>query len=216
MNAHNIQLRKGLTALNLPAQAAQIEQLALYLAEMRKWNRAYNLTAVTEPTQMVIRHLLDSLAILPTLRERADAQRLLDVGAGAGLPGIPLAILWPELQVTCVDSIGKKALFMRHVQRKLGLTNLNVVEARVEAVEVEQPWPLITSRAFAALADFIRLTMPLLADGGRWLAMKGRVDPDELAALPDGIRVEHTQRLAVPGLDEERHLLILTRDHRGA
>lgn len=215
MSAHNLQLKKGLSQLGIEVQPQQTEQLAAYLAQMRKWNRAYNLTAIRDPLQMVIRHVLDSAAILPTLQGLSVPQpRLLDVGAGAGLPGIPLAILWPELQVTCVDSIGKKALFMRHIQRTFGLQNLQVIEGRVEDVEADEPWPLVTSRAFAALDDFIRLTMPLLSEAGRWFAMKGRIDSGELDALPSGVRIEQTVRLQVPGLEEERHLLILTRDTR--
>lgn len=216
MSAHNIQLKKGLSQLGIDVQPEQTEQLAAYLAQMRKWNRAYNLTAIRDPLQMVIRHVLDSAAVLPAMQTLTlERPRLLDVGAGAGLPGIPLAILWPQLQVTCVDSIGKKALFMRHIQRTFGLQNLSVIEGRVEELEAEEPWPLVTSRAFAALSDFIRLTMPLLSDAGRWFAMKGRIDPGELNALPSEVRIEQTLSLQVPGMDEERHLLILTRDNRG-
>lgn len=212
-------LESGLAELGPAPPSEAVERLVAYAGELRRWNRAYNLTAIRDPRGVVVRHLLDSAAVLPVLDEVLDADaepRLLDVGSGAGLPGLVLAILRPELFVSCVDSVGKKARFMRHAVRELGLDNVEVIEARVEQLEPARPWPLIISRAFAALSDFFRLTMPLLSADGYWLAMKGR---DEIAPGTDvaGARVTAVRRLRVPGLDEERHLVLARRapDHEG-
>jgi 16S rRNA (guanine527-N7)-methyltransferase len=195
-------LQAGLATLDLP-QAELAERLLAYLELLAKWNRAFNLTAVREPAEMLSRHLLDSLAILPWLR----GGRLLDVGTGPGLPGIPLALARPELQVVLLDSNGKKTRFLRQVRLELGLDNVEVVEARVEAYAADAPFDIITSRAFAQLRDFVALTRPLLAPGGRWLAMKGRLDENELTALADEHVKLEIHRLVVPGLDAERHLI---------
>lgn len=194
-------LERGLGALQLPAALA--EPLMVYLAELQKWNAAYNLTAIRDPADMVTRHLLDSLALLPYARGR-----LLDVGAGAGLPGIPLALANPALDVTVLDSNGKKARFMRHAVRTLGLGNVAVAEARAEAFEAERPFEVIVSRAFASLGDFFEQTGHLLARGGQWVAMKGKLDTEELAAVPARFVIRESHRLQVPGLDEERHAVI--------
>ncbi|HSW12376.1 MAG TPA: 16S rRNA (guanine(527)-N(7))-methyltransferase RsmG [Solimonas sp.] len=194
-------LDAGLAELGLPATLA--EPLMAYLAELEKWNAAYNLTAIRDPAEMVTRHLLDSLALLPHVRGR-----LLDVGAGAGLPGIPLAIANPALDVTVLDSNGKKVRFMRHAVRTLGLPNVTVAEARAESFEAERPFERICSRAFASLADFFNGTGALLAPGGEWVAMKGKLDAKELAEVPARFVIRGTHRLQVPGLDEDRHAVI--------
>lgn len=208
-----MELAPGLQQLQVAASESQLEQLRSYVAYLQKWNRAYNLTSIRSRPEIIVRHLLDSAAVLPHL---PAADRLLDVGAGAGLPGLVIAILRPDLQVTLVDSVGKKALFMRHVQRQLALENVNIVEGRAEEMSAETPWPLIISRAFAALGDFIRLTMPLLSADGSWLAMKGRLDTAEQQYLPKGVELAAIQRLRVPGLDEERHLLVARHRNSGA
>lgn len=206
-------IERGLGALGLPASSAA--GLASYINELQRWNAAYNLTAVRDPADMVVRHLLDSLSIVATVEAVIAAQqlkpRLLDVGAGAGLPGIPLALVRPEWSLTLLDSNGKKARFLRHVQRTLALGNVEVIEGRVEACEGSEPFPLIVSRAFASLADFITLSGSLLAGNGRWLAMKGKVAPEELRALPPGVSVESVHDLQVPGLREARSLVVVRR-----
>ncbi|WP_028080148.1 16S rRNA (guanine(527)-N(7))-methyltransferase RsmG [Solimonas soli] len=203
-------LDNGLAALRLDPPPAARAQLLRYLDEMARWNTAYNLTAIRTPSEMVTKHLLDSLALLPTLTAVPgfpDA-RLLDVGAGAGLPGIVLAIAEPRLRVTVLDSNGKKARFMRHVVRTLHLANVEVAESRVEDWRPDAPYAGIVSRAFAALADFVAATAPLLAAGGVWIAMKGKLDAAELAAVPVTVDIREKQRLRVPGLAEERHAVI--------
>ena len=209
------QLESGLRSLGLTLPSTAVDRLLDYAAELQRWNRAYNLTAIRDPAQVISRHLLDALSILPAVREFAvsgeGGPRLIDVGAGAGVPGIVLAIAWPELSVTVVDSVGKKARFMRHVTRVLGLEAVDVIEGRAEAIDAARPWPVVSSRAFAALDVFFRLTMPLLAPDGRWLAMKGRISDDELHRARGVARQIETRRLQVPGLDEERHLVIATR-----
>lgn len=180
-----------------------MQRLLAYLAELERWNAAYNLTAVRDPLDMVSRHLLDSLAIHPYVRGR-----MLDVGSGPGLPGIPLAIVQPELAVTTLDSNGKKARFMRHAVRALGLANVEVVEARVEDWRPAAPFDCVVSRAFASLTEFFEKTAHLVAPGGEWVAMKGKLDGRERAEVPARHRLGETIRLNVPGLAEERHVVI--------
>jgi 16S rRNA (guanine527-N7)-methyltransferase len=199
-------LRDGIEALALDLPEAAVPQLLAYLAELEQWNAAYNLTAIRDPQQMVTRHLLDSLAVLPYIQ----GDRIIDVGAGAGLPGLVLAIARPGLQVTTLDSNGKKTRFMRHAVRSLGLANASVAEARAEAFEPDEPFDQVLSRAFASLADFVTGTRELLAPGGQWVAMKGKLESAELSALPPGCRIDATHRLRVPGLSEDRHAVILT------
>ncbi|MES0873136.1 16S rRNA (guanine(527)-N(7))-methyltransferase RsmG [Sinimarinibacterium thermocellulolyticum] len=203
-------LDRGLDAMGLPLDASARDLLLRYVDELTRWNGAYNLTAVRDPRDMLVRHLLDSLALLPLLRapQRGASLRLLDVGSGAGLPGIVLAIAEPRLAVTVLDSNGKKARFLRHVQRRLGLANVEVAEARVEDHQATDGYAYIVSRAFAALADFLALTRHLLAPGGQWLAMKGKLDEAELAAVPPSVRIRETHRLQVPGLGGARHVVI--------
>lgn len=197
-------LQEGLAALRLPAALAA--PLLAYLAELEKWNAAYNLTAIRDPREMVTRHLLDSLVMVPQVRGP-----LLDVGSGAGLPGIPLAIARPELAVTVLDSNGKKARFLRHAVRALKLPNVAVVESRVEDYRPAQPFAVVTSRAFAALRDFFSLTGHLLAPDGQWLAMKGKLDDSEQQDLPAGVGIVEIKPLKVPGLAEARHLVIASK-----
>jgi 16S rRNA (guanine527-N7)-methyltransferase len=195
-------LLAGLIALKLdPALAGP---LLRYLGELVLWNKAYNLTAVRDPAEMVTRHLLDSLAVLPLAEGR-----VIDVGAGAGLPGVPLALAHPALNVTLLDSNGKKARFLRHVQRTVPLTNVEVVEARAEGFEPPARYDTVMTRAFGSLAEFCAAAARLCAPGGRLVAMKGKLDEKELAAIPAAVELKETRRLTVPGLDEDRHAVIL-------
>ena len=207
-------LRAGVMALGLALTEAQIQSLLGYLDWIIKWNRVYNLTAVRDPDEMLTHHLLDSLAVVRPLQahlgDRGVAPaRLLDVGSGAGLPGVVLAITCPELDVTCVDTVAKKALFIQQVATALRLPNLHGVHARVETLS--QPFDVITSRAFASLADFTQWSVGALAEQGVWLAMKGKQPVDEMKALPVGVEVFHVEPLAVPGLDAERCLVWMRR-----
>lgn len=200
----------GLARLSLGLPDEALLQLRQYLDELEKWNAAYNLTAVRDRDGMVTRHLLDALAIVPPLHPALSAPgaRLLDVGSGAGLPGLVLAVLYPALDVTVLDSNGKKARFLRHAVRTLKLGNVTVAEARVDAWQPSAPYTLITSRAFAALADFFASTAALLAPGGQWAAMKGKLADRELADVPASIHIRESMRVQVPGLDEARHLIL--------
>ncbi len=178
-----------------------------YLALLVRWNGTYNLTAIRDPTDMVSKHLLDSLAIAPFV-----SGTLADIGSGAGLPGIPLALALPDLDVTLVESSGKKTRFMREAQRHLNLANLRVAESRAESFEPPGLFDCLVSRAFGSLAEFVRVGGHLLAENGRLLAMKGRQPADEIAALPSGWRLAATHVLDVPGLAAQRHLLVIERD----
>jgi 16S rRNA (guanine527-N7)-methyltransferase len=184
---------------------AQVESLLAYLELLVRWNRAYNLTAVRQPQEMVTRHLLDSLAILPWVGNGP----LLDAGTGAGLPAVPLAIARPGLEVTALDSAGKKIRFLNQVRRELSLENLQPVQARLESYRPEQDFDVIVSRAFASLADFARAAGHLAGDV-RLLAMKGRRPEKELAELPRWVQVVSVEQLEVPGLQEDRHLVIMS------
>jgi 16S rRNA (guanine527-N7)-methyltransferase len=203
-------LRRDAQALGLDMPAAALDRLLAYLALLRKWNAAYNLTAVRDAAQMRVQHLADCLAVVGPLRRWRGGGRLLDVGSGGGLPGVVLAVVEPGWDVSCVDAVGKKAAFIRQVAGELALPNLHARHARVEALP-GPPVDVITSRAFAALPDFVRLTRPLLVPGGVWLAMKGRRPDDELAALPADIDVFHVEPLTVPGLTADRCLIWMRR-----
>ena len=205
-------LEHGAQSLGVNLSEAQGDALLAYQALLLKWNQVYNLTAVRNPLDMLTHHLLDSLSVLPALRRHlaGRAGRLLDVGSGGGLPGVVLAIMQPELDVTCVDTVGKKASFVRQVAAELRLRNLSAAHARVEDLRLK-PFDVITSRAFASLADFTRLTRHLLSTDGVWMAMKGRVPVDEVAELPSECDVFHVEQLTVPGLDAERCLLWVRR-----
>ena len=195
----------GLAALPLELPDAAIATLLAYVGLLARWNATYNLSAVRDPAEMVTRHLLDSLSIVPLVRGAS----LADLGSGAGLPGIPLAIVAPERRVSVVDSNGKKTRFLRAAVRELGLANVTVVESRVEAVP--GTFDCITARAFASLADMLGWGGHLLAPGGVWLALKGRFPQDELAAVPAGFVIDTVLPLRVPGLDAERHAVIIRR-----
>lgn len=199
------QLQSGIDALALPLPSAASGQLLDYLELLVQWNRSFNLTAVRDPAQMVTRHLLDSLAVLPHLHGSSAC----DLGSGAGLPGIVLAIADPERTWLLVDANGKKARFLRAAVRELSLANVRVAQQRVE--EVEGQFDTVTARAFASLPDMLAWGGHLLAPGGRWLAMKGQLVRDELDVVPPAFRIASTPALAVPGLDAERHLVILER-----
>jgi 16S rRNA (guanine527-N7)-methyltransferase len=196
-------LDDGLAELGLALDEAKRQKLIDYIHLLNKWNKVHNLTAVRDPEEMVTLHLLDSLAVLPHVR----ANRLLDVGSGAGLPGIPFAICLPELQVTVMDSSQKKASFMRQAKAELGLPNLEVECGRVEDYQPDAPFDVITSRAFSELALFVKLTRHLGTPGGQWLAMKGVYPQEEL----DRLQLEPSQvlPLKVPGLEAQRHLVFL-------
>jgi 16S rRNA (guanine527-N7)-methyltransferase len=196
-------LAAGLADLGLNVPDSAQQKLLAFRDLLLKWNKTYNLTALRDPAQAISHHLLDSLAILPQL----DGGNLLDVGSGGGLPGIPLAIALPELQVCMVDTVQKKTTFLQQAVIELGLKNVTVNHARVE--EMQGQYAQITSRAFAELGLFVSLTRHLLAPNGRWLAMKGIRPDDELKGLPADIVVEAIIPLTVPGLGAERHLIIL-------
>jgi 16S rRNA (guanine527-N7)-methyltransferase len=198
----------GARALGVSLSPEQVATLLAYLALLAKWNRVYNLTAVRDPEAMIVQHLLDSIAVVAPLRRWTGGQpaRVLDVGSGAGLPGAVIAVLLPEIDVTCVDAVGKKASFIRQVAAELALKNLHAVHARAEALAGE-PFDLIVSRAFASLPDFVSLTRRHVGAGSVWLAMKGQLPAEELDALPKAVDVFHVEQLAVPGLDAARCLI---------
>jgi 16S rRNA (guanine527-N7)-methyltransferase len=204
-------LRGGLDQLGLRQSEAQITQLLEYLGLIGKWNQVYNLTAVREPAEMLRLHLLDCLAVVAPFRRQTGerAVALLDVGSGAGLPGIVIAICCPEVQVDCVDTVAKKAAFIQQVAATLKLSNLRGLHSRVE--NLGPAYGVVTSRAFASLADFVSLSSPALREGGVWLAMKAKQPTDELAALPAGVEMFHVEQLQVPGLDAERCIVWMKR-----
>jgi 16S rRNA (guanine527-N7)-methyltransferase len=205
---HSEELSTGAQQLGVELTELQHEQLLAYLALLIKWNKAYNLTAVRNPDEMVSRHLLDSLSIVPYIGAGAS---WLDVGSGGGMPGIPLAILFPGKQITTLDSNGKKTRFQTQVKLELKLDNLQVIHSRAEAFRPEQPFAGIVSRAFSSLEDFSNWTRHLGDTQTRWLAMKGLHPTDELVALPADFHLDSEHALAVPGCQGQRHLLILRR-----
>ena len=206
MSQHE-QLAQGLAQMGVDLAPTVQAKLISYAALLYKWNKTFSLTALREEEKAVSHHLLDSLAILPFVPEG----NLLDVGSGGGMPGIPLAIARPELQVTLLDSNSKKTAFLRQAAIELALPNVAVHCGRVEQYHPAMGFAAITSRAFAELADFVNLSRHLLVDGGRWLGMKGVWPEDEIARLPSAVRVECVHRLAVPGVDGERHLVVMRR-----
>jgi 16S rRNA (guanine527-N7)-methyltransferase len=215
-DARRSALQQAANQLGLALTEAQLDLLLAYVDLLQRWNRVYNLTALRDPAEMLSHHLIDCLTVLPPLRrwwaERPAVTgvpvRVLDVGSGGGLPGVVLAALHPGWQVDCVDTVAKKASFIRQVAAELRLSGLRGLHARVEALPVPAGgYPLITARAFASLVDFTKLTRGLLAPDGVWMAMKGKLPTDELAALPADVEVFHVEQLQVPGLDAQRCLV---------
>ncbi|WP_211461288.1 16S rRNA (guanine(527)-N(7))-methyltransferase RsmG [Collimonas silvisoli] len=205
-------LQQGAQILGITLDLQQQQQLLAYLNLLAKWNKVYNLTSIREPAQMMTHHLLDSLAVVPAF---AAAEHVLDVGAGGGLPGMILAI-WagkakPAMRVSMIDTVHKKTAFLTQVKAELGLSNVSVHTARVEQLQVAQKFDVITSRAFAELADFINWSAHLLTDDGQFIALKGVKPDEEIARLPAGWQVTEIRPLAVPGLDAERHLIFIKR-----
>ncbi|MFC5521892.1 16S rRNA (guanine(527)-N(7))-methyltransferase RsmG [Polaromonas jejuensis] len=209
------ELRAGLKALRLDLSDQQVAQLLDYQALIGKWTKVYNLTAVRDPAEMMTHHLLDSLAAVAPLQRHLQkagleqGSRLLDVGSGAGLPGVVIAICCPAVAVTCVDTVAKKAAFIKQAALALKLPNLTGLHARVESIA--QPFDVICSRAFASLHDFTQWSVGALAPQGAWMAMKGKYPADELAVLPPNVQVFHVEQLQVPGLDAERCILWMRR-----
>lgn len=219
MNALQPELERGLTALGLALDAGQVQNLLAYLDLIQKWTKVYNLTAVREPNEMLTHHLLDSLAVVNPLRRQiellhgphnATAIRLLDVGSGAGLPGVVLAICCPNIEVHCVDTVAKKAAFIQQVGLSLRLPNLHGLHARVESLT--QPFDIVSSRAFASLLDFTTWSRAALAGQGIWMAMKGKQPEEEIAALPAGVKLLHVEPLEVPGLPAQRCIVWMSKE----
>ncbi|EDH6291916.1 16S rRNA (guanine(527)-N(7))-methyltransferase RsmG [Salmonella enterica subsp. enterica serovar Agona] len=179
--------------------------LAAYVDMLHKWNKAYNLTSVRDPNEMLVRHILDSIVVAPYLQ----GQRFIDVGTGPGLPGIPLAIVLPDAHFTLLDSLGKRVRFLRQVQHELKLENITPVQSRVEAYPSEPPFDGVISRAFASLNDMVSWCYHLPGEKGRFYALKGQLPGDEIASLPDNFSVESVEKLRVPQLEGERHLVII-------
>jgi 16S rRNA (guanine527-N7)-methyltransferase len=208
-------LSAGAKELRLELQPEQCECLIDYLALLSKWNAVYNLTAIRDPQQMVVQHLLDSLAAAPSF---ANAHNVLDVGAGGGLPGMVLAI-WarqanPSMRIAMIDTVQKKTAFLNQAKAELGLANVTIYTARVEQVQVAERFDTITSRAFADLGDFVNWSRHLLAENGRFIAMKGMMPQEEVARLPQGWKVSSVLPLAVPGMEAQRHLIFIERADR--
>jgi 16S rRNA (guanine527-N7)-methyltransferase len=201
-------LAEGITAMQLDVSPTQQEKLMDYLTLMFKWNAVYNLTSLRDPMQMVTHHLLDSLAAVPAF---AHARNVLDVGSGGGLPGIVLAIVRPDMKVSMIDTVHKKTAFLTQVKAELELANVTVYTARVEQLQVSDKFDVITSRAFADLSDFVNWSCHLLADGGRYIALKGVAPKDEQERLPADWTVTGLEPLQVPRLGAERHLVFIER-----
>lgn len=204
-------------AIGIPLDDAQADRLLAYLSLLQRWNATYNLTAVRDPAAMWVQHVVDCMAAVPAVRRHLQTlppehrARILDVGSGGGLPGVVWAVLMPEADITCVDTVGKKAAFIRQAAGQLTLPNLHARHARVEQL-ADAPFDIVTARAFASLADFTRLTRDALAANGRWLAMKGKPPVDELNTLGWPETMFHVEHLQVPGLDAERCLVWLKPD----
>lgn len=200
-------LEQGLADLGLDRPETVRAALLSYIELLARWNRTYNLSAIRDPGEMLTRHVFDSLTVLPYVK----GERLADIGTGPGLPGVPIALVQPSLQVALVESNGKKARFLREALRTLDLTGrCEVLQARAETLRPDTGYDTVTSRAFASLADFVAASRGLLAPGGRWLAMKGQRPDDEFPALPVDVRVEAVVPLAVPGLAAQRHAVIMS------
>ena len=204
-------LRSGVDQLELDLSDTQIAQLLDHLGLIGKWTQVYNLTAVRDPAEMLVLHILDCLAIIAPLRRQSGGRpiALLDVGSGAGLPGIVISICCPQVRVDCVDSVAKKAAFIQQAVATLKLPNLHGLHSRVE--NLNSSYDVISCRAFASLADFVNLSSSALAEDGAWLAMKAKLPTDELAALPQGVEVFHVEQLKVPSLTAERCIVWMKR-----
>ncbi len=200
------QLQAGIDSLGLPLSDEQVEKMMVYLALLVKWNSVYNLTSIRDPEEMVKQHLLDSLSAVHAFTQ---AKNVLDVGSGGGLPGIILAIVFPQTSITMIDTVNKKTAFLTQVKAELKLKNVTVHTGRVELLKVEHLFDVITSRAFSELNNFINWSHHLLADDGRFLAMKGVSPTQEIERLPTGWEVENIKSLKVPSLDVERHLVVV-------
>jgi 16S rRNA (guanine527-N7)-methyltransferase len=207
-NALKLVLADGIAEMGLDVSTAQQEQLMDYLGLMFKWNSVYNLTSLRDPMQMVTHHLLDSLAAVPAF---SGARNVLDVGAGGGLPGIVLAIVRPDMKVSMIDTVHKKTAFLTQVKAQLGLANVTIYTMRVEQLQVSDKFDVITSRAFADLSDFVNWSSHLLAEGGRYIALKGVAPQDEQQRLPAAWGVTGVEPLQVPRLGAERHLVFIER-----
>jgi 16S rRNA (guanine527-N7)-methyltransferase len=203
-------LEKGLRTLGLELGAPAQARLLAYIALLEKWNRTFNLTAIRDAARMVSHHLLDSLAVLPCFPP-GSTLRVVDIGSGGGLPGIPLALARPDWSVALVESNQNKAAFLRQAQAELPLPSVEVVGLRVEDYAPEPPFDVAISRAYSDLSAFARDAARMTGPRGRWLAMKGVYPEQEIAELPDDVRVEGVTRLRVPGLDAERHIVIMER-----
>lgn len=204
------QLKRGLIALGLTLERDIQQRLLDYIALIEKWNQVYNLTAIREPEKMVSHHLLDSLAVTPHLH----AKRLLDVGSGAGLPGIPLALAKPDTHVTLLDSNHKKTAFLNQAVIELKLKNAEICSERVEAWQTQNRFDVIISRAFSDMDEFVRITRHLLAPGGMFAAMKGLHPYEEIDKLPPGCKVQHVLPLAIPGVEGARHLVLIGQEEQ--
>lgn len=201
-------LEEGLSILGLEASSEQIDQLMRFAGLLQKWNKVYNLTAIHRDDEILTHHLLDSAALVPLVKSLGpDAQGVLDVGSGGGLPSIPLAILRPDLRVTAVDAVNKKTAFLTQAAIELGIRNYSARHARIERLSGQ--YDLITSRAFANLQDFVKLTRHLIKPNGLWLAMKGAVPEAEISRLPHDASVDRVLPIEVPGLGEARHLVVM-------
>lgn len=204
------QLEQGVQDLGLVLKPEQLQCIVQYLELLQKWNKVYNLTAVRDPQEMLTHHVLDSLAAVPALQshvQKIGAKQLLDVGSGGGLPGVVFAICLPELQISCVDTVGKKAAFIQQAASSLGLKNLHGIHARVE--NLDQQFDVVSCRAFASLLDFTAWSYKTLKQDGVWFAMKGKEPLEEMAVLPASVEVFHVEQLQVPQLNAERCIVWL-------
>ncbi len=201
------QLEQACRTLSLDINEDKLLSLLDYLELLVKWNKAYNLTAIRSPDDMLVKHIIDSLSIVPFIK----GCELADIGTGAGLPGIPLAILFPDKRFTLVDSNGKKTRFLTQVKMTLKLDNVTVIHGRVEQIPAEKSFDQITSRAFTALDNMVTLCKHLLTDDGEFIAMKGLYPTEEIAVLTEGYSVQQSVKLVVPGCEDSRHLIIITK-----
>lgn len=201
------QLEAYLTEINLDATDKQKQQLVDFVGMLNKWNKAYNLTSVRDPAQMLVRHVIDSLVVSPYLK----GQRFIDVGTGPGLPGIPLAIMNPDKEFVLLDSLGKRIRFQKQVQFELGIQNISSVESRVEAYQPDEKFDGVLSRAFASIEDMLTWCHHLPKEAGKFYALKGQLTDEEMAQIPQGFKADEIIALTVPTLDEQRHLVKLTK-----